>query len=37
MEIKDKLLALKNDFDLWRSKREKGTPVPSELRACLHI
>ena len=36
MEIKDKLLALKNDFDLWRSKREKGTPVPSELKekAC---
>tara|TARA_B100001964_G_scaffold156193_1_gene171597 strand:- start:236 stop:643 length:408 start_codon:yes stop_codon:yes gene_type:complete len=36
VEIKDKLLALKNDFDLWRSKREKGTPVPSELKekAC---
>ena len=36
MEIKDKLSALKNDFDVWRSKREKGTPVPNALkkRAC---
>ena len=36
MESKDKLSALKNDFDVWRSKREKGTPVPNALkeRAC---
>ncbi len=36
MEIKDKLSALKNDFDLWRSERKKGTPVPDHLKknAC---
>ena len=36
MESKDKLSALKNDFDVWRSNREKGTPVPNALkeRAC---
>ena len=36
MESKDKLSALKNDFDLWRSERKKGTPVPDNLKknAC---
>ena len=36
MESKDKLSALKNDFNAWQSKREKGTPVPNALkeRAC---
>ena len=36
MESKDKLSALKNDFDLWRSERKKGTPVPDHLKknAC---
>ena len=32
METDEKLLELKKDFTLWRSKRRRGTPVPKKLR-----